>query len=95
MKLGVCGSVRSFEQSLVRNGFKVRCKRSRLFGMVPQPFDGRSGKDMVPTDHMQKSRVRELHLVAYGGHTVSAVSGSTVSNRAFGGHFPLAGNSTR
>ena len=62
--------------------------------MMPHPFDGISGRDVVSTDHMQKAKVRKLHSVAYGGHTVSAVSGSTVSNRAFGGHFPLAGNST-
>ena len=63
--------------------------------MVPQPFEGGSGGHMVSTDHMQKARVRKLHTVAYGGQTVSAVSGSAALNRAFGCHFPLASNSTR
>ena len=46
--------------------------------MIPQAFDGGSGKDMVFTDHMQKAAIQKFHLVAYGGHTVSAVSGSAV-----------------
>ena len=54
-----------------------------------------SGRDMVYTGHMQKSRVRTFHTIAYGGQTVSAVSGSVVENRAYGGHCPLASNSTR
>ena len=64
-------------------------------GVAPHPFDGGCGRDMVFTDHMQKARVRHFHAVAYGGQTISAGSGSAVLNPAFGGHFPLASNSTR
>ena len=58
-------------------------------GMVPHTFEGVYGRDMVSTDHMQKVRVMKFHTVAYGGHTVSAVSGSAALNRAFEGHFSL------
>ena len=63
-------------------------------GMVPQSSKSGSGRDMVYTGHMQKGRVRKFHTIAYGGQTVSAVSESVVENRAYGGHFPLASNST-
>ena len=39
---------------------------------------GGSGRDMVSTYHMQKARVQKFHTVAYGGQTVSEVSGSVV-----------------
>ena len=45
---------------------------------------------MVFTYHMQKTRVQKFHMVAYGGQTVSAVSGSLLLNRLYVGHFPLA-----
>ena len=49
--------------------------------MMPHPSDGRNGRGMASTDLMQKARVQKFHLVAYGGHVVSAVSGSAVLNR--------------
>ena len=57
--------------------------------MVPHSSKIRNGRDMVSTYHMQKARVQKFHTVAYGGHTVSAVSGSAALNRAFEGHFSL------
>ena len=47
-------------------------------GMVPHSSKIRNGRDMVSTYHMQKARVQKFHTVAYGGQTVSEVSGSVV-----------------
>ena len=74
---------------LVQKRFQGTTQAFKAVWMVPHPFDGGRGRDMVSTDHMQKARVRKLHLVACGDHTVSAVSGSNMSNCAFGGHFFL------
>eukprot|EP00966_Prymnesium_polylepis_P064229 1488903-Prymnesium_polylepis.3 len=75
--------------------FQGTTQASPAVRVVPRPSDGGSCRGMVSTDHMQKARVRNFHAVAYGGQTDSAVSGSAVLNPEFGGHFPLASNSTR
>ena len=89
---------RSFYNSLrpsAQKRFQGAMQACPAVGMVPHTFEGVYGRDMVSTDHMQKARVRKFHTIAYGGQTVSAVSGSVVENRAYGGHFLLASNSTR
>ena len=44
-------------------------------GIVPQLSEGGSGRKMVSIEHMQKARVRKLHMIAHGGRTGRAVSG--------------------
>ena len=80
-----------FELSLVRNGFKVQRKCSRLLRWCHNHLR----VEVVGIWCLLitcKARVRKFHTVAYGGHTVSAVSWVRC---AFGGHFSLASNSTR
>ena len=68
--------------SLVRDGqvgsATVITIELEAVGMVPQSSKSGSGRDMVYTGHMQKGGVRKFHTIAYGGQTVSAVSGSVV-----------------
>ena len=87
--------MRSFEQSLVRNGFKVQHKRSRLLGWCHTHLMVEVAGTWSPLITCKKPESGTFMRSRTVVKQFQRFQGLLSLNCAFGGHFPLASNSTR